>query len=192
MLRNTALLAAAPVYPADFPIADRSPYTIAVDMGVIRSQMAAGNTRQRRAYRTMPHALALAFHMRVEHLFAWQQWINEFAYSWISMPVSTMYAGEPPTDSSIRREILRFTGDLAIAMDGWDWVSVSVTAELSPDANASAPPVGLGGWIVAGTPEAAGPEGWVIAGTPGTPSEQWVIAGTPDLPSAWITGEENA
>lgn len=175
-----------PHYPADFVIPDRQPYAYTVDMGVVRSAMAAGNARQRRIYNIMPHALALSFHMRIEELAIWQSWVNANAYSWFRCPVSTMYAGAPPTPGNIRNEILRFTGDLQITSDGWNWVGVAVTAELSPDAFAFFPPVAAGGWIVGGTPAAPNSALWFIGGTPAAPSPAWAIGGTPAFPSSVV------
>jgi hypothetical protein len=178
------LRASVPAYPTAFPIADRLPYAYQVDMGLVRSEMAAGNTRQRRAYDIMPHFLALSFHLRIEELFLWQTWVNANAYSFFLCPVSTMYAGEPPNPDNIRSEVLRFTSDLTIAMEGWDLVAVTVSAELANDAHATAPIVGLGGWIIAGTPAAPNVDWW-IAGTPAAPSApNWVLAGTPAAPSS--------
>jgi hypothetical protein len=172
------------VYPADFVVADQSPYSYSVDMGLVRSEFAAGNSRQRRAYNIMPHMIALTFHMRVEALFVWQSWINANAYTFFHCPVSTMYAGEPPTPANLRYEILRFTSDLAVSMDGWDWVGVTVAAELSNDAHSTAPPVALGGWLVAGQPNAPSVNTFT-GGTPAAPSPDWVEAGTPDAPSSF-------
>jgi hypothetical protein len=172
------------VYPSDFPIADRSPYSYAVDMGVVRSEFSAGNSRQRRAYTIMPHVISLVFHMRVEDSYVWQTWINGNAYTFFHCPVSTMYAGEPPDNTNLRYEILRFTSDLAVTMDGWDWVGFTVAAELSNDAHSTAPPVALGGWIVGGQPPAPSSD-LFIGGTPAAPSVAWVLAGTPSAPSSF-------
>jgi hypothetical protein len=180
-----AFAASVPKYPLDFPIPDRAPYSYQVDMGVVRSAMAAGNTRQRRLYKIMPHFLALSFHMRVEDLTLWQGWANQFAYQYFTCPVSTMYAGQPPDASNMRYEVLRFTSDLQIAMDGWNWVSVTVAAELSGDAYATFKPIGLGGWIVGGYPAAPSPA-WMTAGTPAAPAADWTLAGTPNAPAALV------
>lgn len=178
------MAAAVPSYPEIFVIPDRQPYSYKVDMGVIRSEMAAGNARQRRAYRIMPHALALSFHMRIEELYLWQNWINEFAYSYFLCPVSTMYAGGPPVAGNIRYEVLRFTSDLQVQMEGWDWVSVQVGAELSNDAQANNPPIGINPWIVGGTPAAPNSALWYVGGRPLSPSPAWATAGTPAFPSS--------
>jgi hypothetical protein len=173
------------VYPVDFAVPDRAPYSYKVDMGLLRSEFAAGNARQRRIYDIMPHMLALSFHMRVEELFLWQQWINTYAYTFFHCPVSTMYAGEPPDPANLRYETLRFASDLDIASDGWDWLAVGVAAELSNDAHAAAPPIGLAGWIVGGQPGAPSTPDRVLAGTPAAPSPDWILAGTPEFPSAY-------
>lgn len=172
-----------PVYPGDFPFAARLPYSYAVDMGVIRSEMAAGNARQRRIFRTMPHALALAFELRVTELYLWQGWVNAFAFDWFYCPVSTMYAAGPPEAQTVRYELVRFTGDLGVTMNGHNLVSVAVAAELSPQAFADAPPAGVGPWVVAGTPGASSTD-WMIGGSPAAPSPATCIAGSPAFPAS--------
>ncbi len=176
--------ASVPKYPDAFAVPDRAPYSYQVDMGVVRSQMAAGNSRQRRLYKIMPHYLALSFHMRFEELYFWQRWVNQFAYEFFACPVSTMYAGGPPHPSNMRHEVLRFTGDLAIAMDGWNWATVTVSAELSGDAFAELLPIGWAPWIVGGTPENPNSATWYVGGTPAAPSPDWVIGGDPGNPSS--------
>lgn len=182
--RSTSGMAAtAPAYPATFVIPDRQPYSYSVDMGIIRSEMAAGNARQRRAFTNMPHALSLSFHMRIEELWYWQNWVNTYAYSWFLCPVSTMYAGGPPAPSNLRYEVLRFTSDLQVAMDGWDWVAVTVAAELSANAESH---IDFGDWIIGGTPAAPNSDLWHIGGTPADPSPEWALAGTPARPSSLV------
>jgi hypothetical protein len=182
---NPLLLADLPRYPGNFPVPDREPYSYAVDMGVVRSEMAAGNSRQRRAYKVMPHYLSLSFHMRIEELYLWQNWIDAFGYEWFVCPVSTMYAGGPPVPANLRDEVLRFTSDLAIGMEGWDWVSVTVAAELSGDAQASNIGYGTHGWVIGGTPADPSVD-WIIGGTPAAPSPDWVIAGTATFPASLL------
>lgn len=178
---------AFPSYPSVHPIPDRAPYAYGVDMGVVRSDFAAGNSRQRRGYVTMPHLLQLTFHLRVEELYLWQRWINAYGYSWFNLPISTMYAGGPPVASNIRYEVVRFVSDLAIAMDGWNWVSVAVSAEMSIDAWAADQDngAGIGGWVIGGRPGSPSAD-WYIGGSPPLPSPQWVKAGTPAFPSSFV------
>src|SRR6188768_3475944 len=122
--------AIAPVdYPPSFPLPDRTPYSLGVDMGLIRSEMAAGNARQRRIFRHMPTALALTFHMNTATLFQWQQWVNFYAYDWFNLPLMDMYSGY--SGALITAQAARFTSDLRLVMDGHDWWAVSVSAELN-------------------------------------------------------------
>jgi hypothetical protein len=173
-----------PQYPATFPIPNRQPYGYGVDMGVVRSDFAAGNARQRRAFRTMPTALALSFSMRIEDLYTWQNWVNANAFDWFACPVSTMFAGSPPTPGNTRFELLRFTSDLSVQMEGFNWVAIQVAAELAPDAQAANPGWGAGGWIVGGTPASPSPD-WVIGGSPVGPSTGAIIAGSPAIPATF-------
>src|SRR6516225_2469354 len=111
---------ALPVYLEDFPLPDQSPYSIAVDMGIVRSPMSGGNVRQRRLYANMPQAFALAFHMHTAELALWQDWVNETAYDWFYLPLSSMYSAgrddfSPP--GLVSYHVARFISDLAIAMD---------------------------------------------------------------------------
>lgn len=140
----------APIYPGTFPLPDRAPYSIAVDMGIVRSAMAAGNVRQRRLYGNMPQTFSLAFQLHTDELADWQSWVNDNAYDWILLPLASLYAplGEPLADGSaaglVSLHLARFTSDLAISLEVPDWFAVSVTAELSPAMFAEAPrPSGL-------------------------------------------------
>lgn len=173
-----------PVYPATFPVAERVPYAVTVDMGVIRSDFAAGNARQRRAYRTMPHALALTFRLRTTELLTWQNWVNAYAFEWFYCPVATMYAGEPPAPGTLSYELLRFTGNLDAQALGWNLHALSVFAELSPAAEAANAGWGAGGWIVGGTPPAPSPV-WIIAGGPFEPAAALIVAGSPPIPASY-------
>lgn len=168
-------------YPTSFPVANRVPYAIGVDMGVVRSDFAAGNARQRRQYRIMPQALALAFQVRVDELNVWQNWINAHAYEWFLCPVSTMYSAP----ATIRYEALRFTGDLQMSSIGWNLVEVTVAAELAPDAIANDPGFGAAGWIVGGSPAAPSSPDWIAGGTPSAPAGDTFTAGTPSLPAGF-------
>lgn len=175
-----------PAYPAALPVANRVPYAYSVDMGVVRSEFAAGNARQRRAYRVMPHALALSFQVRITELNLWQNWVDRFAYSWFLCPVSTMFSSGPPTPGgTIRYEVLRFTSDLQIQSDGWNLFTITVAAEMSADAIAADPGFGSGDWIVAGVPADPALD-WIIAGTPSAPSIDTITAGTPALPASLL------
>lgn len=146
---STAALRAAPalpVYFSEFPLPDRAPYAIAADMAVLRSEMSAGNVRQRRAYKNMPQIFSLSFHLHTDELEIWQYWVNLYAYDWIYLPLASMFS--PSADQSpdgiqprglVSTHIARFISDLSITMEGFDWWAVTVAAEISPDMFADLP-----------------------------------------------------
>jgi hypothetical protein len=175
-------------YPQDFPCPAISPYNYSVDMGLIRSSMSGGNTRQRRLYSTMPHLFNLTFRMPVKTLVSWQYWVNRFGYGWFNIMMSSMFC----TDGNVAQlHMVRFTSDLNITMFTYGWMEVTVQAELTSDALAYVPrPPGVGAgvtgdWIVAQHPRTASKDK-VIAGNPHTAVPDRVIAGTPAVPNATI------
>jgi len=171
-------------YPDSFQCAQITPYAIAVDMGVLRTAMEGGGSRQRRLYRTMPHAFALEFVMTVPELAAWQEWVNANAYDYFTIAkLESMYAGKVNQIASPHS--IRFTSDLAIDNPVYGWVRVKVSAELDPRQDSlSGPLVPSYNWVVGGTPPAPSNTAAVIAGTPADVSLDKVSAGTPILPAA--------
>jgi Putative Ig domain len=116
------------VYPQTFPCPDRQPYSLAVDAGVLRTQFSAGNFRQRRIYRRMPTLLSLQFTMRADELTAWQEWCNANAWNWFQIDLeSALGKGQILAPHEIR-----FITSLDINSEGWNLVSVTVAAEMSP------------------------------------------------------------
>jgi hypothetical protein len=115
-------------YPAEFQCAQITPYTIAVDMGVLRTQMEGGGARQRRLYRTMPTVYSLEFVMTVGELGDWQVWVNDHAYDWFLIDNLESYkAGLEGQVSS--PHTIRFISNLAIDNPVYGWVRVKVQAE---------------------------------------------------------------
>lgn len=120
-----------PTYPTEFRCAQITPYSYNVDMGLLRTPMDGGATRQRRLYRTMPHLFALEFVMTVVELGDWQEWVNENAYDWFVMgEIESMYSGQAGVTAS--PHTIRFTSNLAIDNPVLGWVRVKVSAELAP------------------------------------------------------------
>jgi len=173
------------VYPDSLPCAQIKPYSITVDMGLVRTAMEGGHMRQRRMYRTMPHAFALEFIMTPVDLGAWQEWVNVNAYDYFLMPkLESMYSGKLFEIASPHS--IRFTGNLAIENVVYGWVRVRVTAELDPLHDALTGPFApTGDWIIAGTPPMPSADS-VIAGRAAAPAVDDVHAGTPGRPSAVV------
>jgi hypothetical protein len=181
-----------PTYPERFPLADSDAYSIAVNMGLLRSGMELGNTRQRRIFRHMPHVLQLGFHLSTAELYDWQYWVNLNAYDWFLMPLADMFA--PPAQWSpdgiqprgqISPQACRFISDLTIALAGYDRFAVTVQAELGPWLLSQLPQPPAEAVIDATGPDTAdeitdildarfadspAADGLVDAGTPGRPS----------------------
>jgi hypothetical protein len=152
-------------YPETFRCAQWTPYQIAVDMGLLRTEMDGGGARQRRLYRTMPHKFQLEFVMTAVELGAWQRWVNSYAYDFFTMArLESWHSGTVGEISSPHS--VRFIGDLQIENPIYGWVRVKVPAELDPRQAALYGPF---------TP----PNNWLIGGTPATPSADTIGAGTP-------------
>jgi hypothetical protein len=181
-----------PTYPQRFPLADSDAYSIAVNMGLLRSGMELGNTRQRRIFRHMPHSLQLSFHLSTAELYDWQYWVNATAYDWFVMPLADMFA--PPAHYSpdgvqprgqISPQACRFTSDLAIQLAGYDRYQVTVQAELGPWLLSQIPPpsaffvidatrpgtvLAIADRLDGHYPATPGPDGPVDGGTAANPS----------------------
>jgi hypothetical protein len=159
-------------YPEEFRCAQITPYRVNVGMGVLRTPMESGLQRQRRLYKTMPHAFQLEFVMTVPELGQWQPWVNQYAYDYFVMQrLETWIAGRRGEISSPHS--VRFTSDLEFDNPVYGWVRVRVAAELDP----IQPPEAMPGPVTPG-------DGWIVAGTPGAPSLAWIVAGSPAAPSA--------
>ena len=170
-------------YPKGFPCVSRLSHSQAMNAGLIRTPMAAGNTRQRRAFTHMPHVLQLEFEIRQDVYAAWLGWINENAYGapfLLELPgVLASRAGVGATGVPVR-----FITDVEANLEPvhrlWYW-RVRVGAEWQPLAD----DVRAGYWIIGGTPAAPGAM-WVTGGTPATPSPDITYPGTPAAPVAVV------
>jgi hypothetical protein len=138
-------------YPASLPCVSRTDGPSAVaHAAVVRTPMEAGNTRQRRAHRVLPHRLALSFDIAQDEFAAWLTWCNENAWAdffWLKLPgliASRAGVNAAPVPvrfvSDLSRELWRGRGL-------WGWrVRVEVEYQPTPPDLASVP---LGDWIIA-------------------------------------------
>ena len=173
-------------YPRDFQCPQIKPYSVAVDMGVLRTAMEGGNQRQRRRYRIMPHLFRLEFIMQALDLGIWQTWVNKFAYDYFLMDLESMWSAI--AGGITAPHLVRFTSDLDIENVTYGWVRVKCVAEISPNQWALAgPQIPTFMWIVGGTPLVPSSDNWIIAGAPTSPSmPDWITAGTPQFPAAIV------
>ena len=122
-------------YPDSFPCASRSDgHTAAQFAGLVRSPMEAGNSRQRRSHRTLPHQISLTFVMAQELYADWLAWVNAHAWDeWIQMNLPGLAAGNAGTVTA--PILVRFMTDLrSELLPGrglWYW-RVKVDCEWQP------------------------------------------------------------
>jgi len=118
------------IYPVAFPPPRLTPHEWDVDMGLLRTPMEGGFARQRRLFTVMPHAWTLEFALELTQLFAWQSWVNTYAYDFFRLPMISWLSSQAGTRT--RAHLVRFTSNLKVTYTPGDSVTVAVTAELSP------------------------------------------------------------
>jgi hypothetical protein len=176
------------IYPAAFPCPSRiEGHSQAMNAGLVRTPMEAGNARQRRTHRILPTRISLVFVIDQKDYAAWLTWINSNAWDgWVSMKLPGLEASRLGLNTAAIA--VRFITDLQATLMPvhrlWYW-NVRVEAEYIPTPEQLAP-VPIGHWIIAGTPGNPAPD-WIIAGTPPLPSVDVISSGTIAAPAALIT-----
>jgi hypothetical protein len=129
-------------YPAAFlPCPSKAAHSVVDAAGVVRSPLAAGASRQRRAYRTLPERISLTWTLEQrETLAAWIAWCNVYAWDWfrLSLPgLDASWAGEHTAPMAVR-----FVSDVQqVMLPGrglWVW-RLTVEAEAQPTSDDLAP-----------------------------------------------------
>jgi len=170
-------------YPVSFPCASRvEGHGAALSAGLVRTPMEAGNTRQRRTQRVLPHTISLVFMIDQREYGAWLAWMNAYAWDqWITMNLPGLLASKLGTNTAAVP--VRFMTDLQTELVDihrkWIW-RLRISAEYLPQP-ADFPPVD-GIWIVGGKPQAPATD-WILAGTPGTAAPIFTNPGTPAAPT---------
>ncbi|MFL6051575.1 MAG: hypothetical protein ACJ72W_01475 [Actinoallomurus sp.] len=138
-------------YPATLPCVSRidGPSATA-SAGAVRTLMEAGNTRQRRRHRTLPHRLALSFDIAQSELSAWITWCNANAWAdFFLLNLPGIIASRAGVDSAPVpvRFISDITRELWQGRGLWGW-RAHVEVEYQPSA-ADLASVPIGDWIIA-------------------------------------------
>lgn len=178
-------------YPSIFPEPMIDGYTISVDMGVVRTNMETGRSKQRRRYRDMPSIFTLEFAITLAQLGSWQTWVNAYAYQYFTMDMVS-YTTSNKVGANCSPHTVRFISDLSLTPINANAFRVSVMAEVAPIESFTTPPVILTDkWIIAGDP--ANPSAldvtvdqWIVAGIPSATYTDWVVAGSPSGPAALV------
>lgn len=173
-------------YPQDFPCPSRvEGHSAAIDLGLVRTPMSGGNTRQRRSFRNLPHLLSLTFLIEQGTWASWLAWVNAHAWEeWIDLPLPGVQASN--AGLKVAPTPVRFCSDLQTELVPvhrlWYW-RVRVTAEFRPRPEDF--PIVDGFWIVGGTPAAPSPD-WIVGGTPLAPAPDFTNPGTPARPVVFV------
>jgi len=99
-------------------------------MGILRTPMEGGYSRQRRLYDVMPHVWAIEFEVKVAQLYDWQNWINQYAYDFFKMPLISWLSSQAGTKTSLH--VVRFISNLEVELVIDTTVTVRVSVEASP------------------------------------------------------------
>lgn len=170
-------------YPGSFPCPSRSEgHSAALSAGLVRTPMEAGNTRQRRAQRVLPHVVSLVFMIDQRQLGSWLAWANAYAWDqWITMDLPGLLASKLGTNTAAVP--VRFMSDVQTELVAihrkWIW-RLRVAAEYLP-VPGDFPPVN-GIWIAGNTPGAPSAD-WILGGQPGAPAPIFTNPGTPAAPT---------
>jgi hypothetical protein len=122
-------------YPPTLPCVSRiEGHAAQLDAGLVRSPLEAGNARQRRAHRLMPHRLTLVFVMEQALYAAWLVWVNEHAFDeWVGLTLPGVLASRAGTNTA--SVPVRFVSDVRAELLPvhrlWYW-RCSVEAEWLP------------------------------------------------------------
>ena len=169
-------------YPVSLPCVSRiEGHSAALNAGLVRTPMTAGNSRQRRNFRNLPHLLALTFVVPQDQYNYWLSWVNAIAWDeWITLNLPGLKAGDLKKDTAPLT--VRFCSDLQAELLQihrlWIW-RVRVAAEYLPALGDFAV---IGVWIIGGTPPKPSTTDVVIGGTPGAPGPDMTDPGTIDFP----------
>lgn len=154
---------------------------------VVRTPFQAGNTKQRRLHKQLPHTMSLSWVFSQAQYEDAVRWMNVNGWQWFTIDLPSALAGlrgKQIVPHSVRF-ISDFSSRLIRANAGWYW-EVAVTAEWVPPA-ADFEIHLIGDWIIAHDPVSPSTPDWVIAGTPALPSTPDVyVSGTPDAPSTLV------
>lgn len=110
-------------YPKQFPEPLINGYGIAVEMGIIRTEMENGFAKQRKRLNNMPQSFNLSFAIPLTMLTQWQTWVNDNAYEDFNINLTSFET----TTGFCSTHVVKFISDLNIQPLTADTFSASVT-----------------------------------------------------------------
>jgi hypothetical protein len=117
------------VWPSSFPCPLIDGFAMQANAAVIRSPEAAGNTRQRRINRRLPHSISLAWVFSQAEYGQVLRWLNKNGWNWFDIQLPSG-SGDHLGAYTIRL-ISNLQGELIEGKDGYHW-RVTASAEWMP------------------------------------------------------------
>jgi len=161
-------------YPNTFPLPNDTTYAGVVDPGLVRSPMDSPAPFQTTLFGSPTIEFTWSFNMdRDLYWNEWLPWVTANGYDWFNMQIMSPH--NPVVILSEHR--CRFTSDTSMTKLGYDWVSVTISAEVlqSDTEDALSPSARTYDTIQGGTPSSPSAD-HIIAGDPVTPSTDTVQA----------------
>lgn len=75
-------------YPATFPCIGRDGYSLATDLGLVRSESGVVLPKQRRAYNNLPTVINAPFVVNSTQFLEWSWWVNDNVGRWVNFPLA--------------------------------------------------------------------------------------------------------
>ena len=159
-------------YPSTFVMPSHTSYTGAQDSGLLRSAAPFPEPNQISTYNAAVINLSLTFSMTSSDYETWAAWVRENAYDWFIMPVVSPHR----PDYIVGDSRVRFISDTSYNYNGYNWVTVGVSAELvlNDESINGATPTYLD-FIVSGSPALPATD-VILAGTIASPATDIIVA----------------
>jgi hypothetical protein len=161
-------------YPATLPCPLIDGFASEAVAFVVRSPYEAGNSRQRRSNKILPHLFSIEWMMDQATYGDWLKWMNAHGWAWFELSIPSAMAGAKKLQ--LMPHTVRLTSDLSTSLvassKGYYW-RISAVIECIPGQDAigpNGPASAMDDWIVAHTPGNPSFPDWYVAGRPGTPA----------------------
>lgn len=109
-------------YPKEFPEPTINGYGIAVNMGIVRTEMENGYAKQRKRLLNMPQSFNMVFAIPLDMLNKWQVWVNDNAYEDFNINLTSFET----TTGFCSTHVVKFISDLNIQPLTADTFNISV------------------------------------------------------------------
>jgi hypothetical protein len=112
------------LFKRTLPPPNAADWSMTVASGIRRTRFESGHVRQRRAFTHRPFTLSLSWDFDSSDLSRFAAFALDRGYGWFDLDIPV--PSRPDLLSAAR---IRFTSDYTVAVIGYDWLRVSVSAE---------------------------------------------------------------